>query len=122
MSDVVYGTLSIGELSARTGASVRSLRHYEQQGLLPAVRTNAGHRRFATDTVETVRRIRMLLDGGLPLVMVAKILPCFADEGVRLDACVADYLRDHLHVVLERLGELDRQRESIGHLQRLVDA
>lgn len=34
--------LSIGELSRQTGASVRSLRHYEQCGLLAARRRENG--------------------------------------------------------------------------------
>lgn len=112
--------LTIGELSSLTGASVRSLRHYEQNGLLDAARTSAGHRRFTAADVETVRRIRMLLDGGLPLVIVGKTLPCFTDQGARLDACVADYLRDHLETVQERIAHLDHQRETITRLQSLV--
>ncbi|MFC8733518.1 MerR family transcriptional regulator [Luteimicrobium sp. NPDC057192] len=114
--------LSIGELSRQTGSSVRSLRHYELNGLLDAARTSAGHRRFTTDDVETVRRIRMLLDGGLPLVIVEKVLPCFTDQGARLDTCVADYLRDHLRTVQERIAHLDQQRETIARLQHLVVA
>ncbi|GAB2463971.1 MerR family transcriptional regulator [Xylanimonas ulmi] len=114
--------LSIGELSRRTRASVRSIRHYEQSGLLDAARTSTGHRRFTADDVETVRRIRLLLDGGLSLAVIAKVLPCFADEGATLDACVAEYLRDHLHTVQERIAHLDRQRESITRLQQLVSA
>lgn len=114
--------LSIGELSRLTGTSVRSLRHYEQNGLLDAVRTSAGHRRFTTDDVETVRRIRMLLDGGLPLVIVGKVLPCFTDQGAQLDACVSDYLRDHLQTVQERIAHLDQQRATITRLQHLVVA
>jgi DNA-binding transcriptional MerR regulator len=114
--------LSIGELSRRTRASVRSIRHYEQNGLLDAARTSAGHRRFTTDDVETVRRIRMLLEGGLPLFIVGKVLPCFTDQGARLDTCVSDYLRDHLLTVQERIAHLDQQRETITRLQNLVVA
>lgn len=114
------GTLAIGELAGRTGASVRSLRHYEQHGLLPAIRTAAGHRRFPVDAVETVRRIRLLLDGGLPLTVVAKIMPCFTDQGAGLDACVAGYLRDSLDVLDERIAGLDRQRHTLQELRELT--
>lgn len=115
-------TLSIGELARRTGASVRSLRYYEQHKLLPAVRTSAGHRRFREDAVETVRRLRLLLEGGLPLAVVAKIMPCFTDHGAALDTCVADYLRNHLTVMQERIEELDQRRDTILRLQQLVVA
>jgi DNA-binding transcriptional MerR regulator len=115
-----HDTISIGDLSARTGVSVRALRYYEQHDLLPAVRTSAGHRRFSPDTTEMVRRIRMLLDAGLPLTVVARIMPCFVDQGARLHACVAEYLRDHMDNVTERIAELDSQRDTVQRLQQLV--
>lgn len=114
------GALTIGELADRTGASIRSLRHYEQNGLLPAQRTAAGHRRFPADAVETVRRIRVLLYGGLPLTIVAKIMPCFTNEGAGLDICVAGYLHDHLDTVEERIGALDQQRRTLQELHQLA--
>jgi DNA-binding transcriptional MerR regulator len=59
--------LSIGELSRQTGASVRSLRHSEQCGLLKATRHDNGYRYFAPATVEFVNRIRVLLANGFTL-------------------------------------------------------
>lgn len=116
------GSLSIGELSRRTGTSVRSLRHYEQHGLLVALRTNAGHRRFSEDAASTVRRIRMFLEAGLPLSIIAKIMPCFTDKGARLDPCVTGYLRQHLATVEARIGGLNQQREALTRLEALVVA
>src|SRR5690606_13407235 len=115
-------TISIGELSARTAVSVRALRYYEQHGLLNAFRTGTGHRRFGPDAAETVRRIRMFLDAGLPLAVVSQVIPCFVDDGARLHACVAEYLHDHLDSVRDRIEELDEQRDTIERLQRLVVA
>ncbi len=69
-------TIPIGELSERTGVSVRALRYYEQNDLLNAVRTRAGHRRFPLADIESVRRIRLLLDAGLPpLAVVSQVIP-----------------------------------------------
>jgi DNA-binding transcriptional MerR regulator len=44
----------IGELAQRTGVSQRSLRYYEQQGLLSADRDVHGYRRYGPDSVHTV--------------------------------------------------------------------
>ncbi|MFB6640979.1 MerR family DNA-binding transcriptional regulator [Streptomyces chartreusis] len=38
--------MKIGELSSRTGVSVRLLRYYEEQGLLLSQRTAGGHRSY----------------------------------------------------------------------------
>ena len=39
--------MKIGELAARTGVSIRSLRYYEQQGLLMPVRNENGYREYS---------------------------------------------------------------------------
>jgi len=115
-------TIPIGELSDRTGVSVRALRYYDQNDLLNAVRTSAGHRRFRPADVESVRRIRLLLNAGLPLAVVSQVIPCFLDDGARLHACVSDYLRAHLQTVQARMEALDEQQGTIRLLQQLVVA
>ncbi|MGO2665462.1 MerR family transcriptional regulator [Mycetocola reblochoni] len=120
MSGFSANMISIGELSDRTGVSVRALRYYEQHSLLFAERTRAGHRLFPPDAIEAVRRIRMFLDAGLPLAVVSQVMPCFVDDGARLHACVAEYLHDHLDTVRERIKELDEQRDTIERLRQLV--
>lgn len=115
-------SMSIGELSGRTGISVRALRYYEQNGLLVAEREGTGHRRFHADAVETVRRIRMFLDAGLPLAVVSNVMACFVQDGTRLDGCVARYLREHMDSIRGRMEKLDEQRSTVAHLQQLLIA
>lgn len=115
-------SLSIGELSRRTGISVRALRYYEQNDLLAATREGTGHRRFRADAIETVRRIRLFLDAGLPLTVVSRVITCFIDDGARLDSCVETYLHEHMDTIRERIEQLDEQRVSIERLQELLIA
>lgn len=102
--------LTIGQLVRRTGVSHRLLRHYEDQGLLTPERTAGGHRLYDPSAVETVRRIRVLLDAGLPTRVIRQVVPCFDDAGTRIDACVADVLRAHATRLQERMSELAAQR------------
>ncbi|MFI1092832.1 MerR family transcriptional regulator [Streptomyces sp. NPDC020917] len=76
--------MRIGELSRRTGASRRSLRYYEEQGLLVPARLPNGYRDYDDRTVATVRRIQVLLSAGLGTSAVAEILPCAVDDTVVL--------------------------------------
>ena len=39
--------ITIGELARRSGVAASALRYYEQVGLIHAVRTSGGQRRFA---------------------------------------------------------------------------
>lgn len=52
------GGLRIGELAARAGVSVDTLRYYERRGLLPAPqRQQSGYRVYTPATVQRVRAI-----------------------------------------------------------------
>ena len=63
--------MRIGELSRRTGVSRRSLRYYEEQGLLGPARLPNGYREYDEHSVTVVRRIQILLSGKLrPFVCV----------------------------------------------------
>jgi DNA-binding transcriptional MerR regulator len=67
--------LKIGELARRTGLSVRTIRFYEQVGLLPpAARTNGGHRSFATADVAQLQRISSLRRLGMTLAEAGEVL------------------------------------------------
>src|ERR671938_1092906 len=61
--------LAIGEFAASTGISVRSLRHYDEIGLLPpaAVDDWTGYRRYGVDQVRQGRAIKRLRDLDVPL-------------------------------------------------------
>ncbi|WP_405860520.1 MerR family transcriptional regulator [Streptomyces sp. NBC_00090] len=65
------GLWSIGELAARAGVTVKTVRHYSDRGLLPeAARSGGGHRRYGPQALDRLRLIRSLrsLDLGVPEV------------------------------------------------------
>ena len=68
--------MRIGELAARTGASVRSLRYYEQQGLLAPDRSLSGQRHFPESAVDRVQLIQQLYAAGLSSKSILDLLPC----------------------------------------------
>lgn len=78
--------MRIGELSTRSGASVRSLRYYEECGLIAAERTASGQRRFGDETIERVRLVRRLLAAGLGTSAIAEVLPCLAEPAAQTSA------------------------------------
>ena len=71
--------MRIGELAHRTGASVRSLRYYEQRGLLRSDRTAGNQREFDDSAVERVHLIRSLLAAGLSTDTIDDVLPCMSE-------------------------------------------
>ncbi|KAA9151753.1 MerR family transcriptional regulator [Amycolatopsis acidicola] len=104
----------IGELARRSGTSVRLLRYYERVGLLGSQRRSNGYREYGADAEQTVRKIRMLLDAGLPTRTIRHIIDCANPDG-SLTACpgVLDLLR-------ARLSELDRQAADLASTRSVL--
>jgi DNA-binding transcriptional MerR regulator len=75
--------MRIGELAARTGASVRSLRYYEQQGLLAPDRSLSGQRHFPESAVDRVQLIQQLYAAGLSSKSILDLLPCVVNGRAR---------------------------------------
>jgi DNA-binding transcriptional MerR regulator len=71
--------MRIGELARRTGVSTRSLRYYEQQGLLAPGRTTGGQRDYPEGAVDRVIRIQELFAAGLSSRKIAGFLTCMRD-------------------------------------------
>ncbi|MFC9975732.1 MerR family transcriptional regulator [Spirillospora sp. NPDC127200] len=95
--------MRIGELSRLTGASVRSLRYYEEQGLLQPLRRPSGYREYRQQDVARVRGIRLMLAAGLNTATIGELLPCMTDDGEALVPSCAGMLPD-LHRERERLS------------------
>ena len=106
--------LSIGELSARADLSPRTVRYYEELGLLPNVRRRAGGRRvYGADELERLRFIRRLKALGLSLAEIRDLNAVHAIAG-------------STEALLERLGGLLALRQAelearIGELAGLRD-
>ncbi|NJP50483.1 MerR family transcriptional regulator [Streptomyces sp. SBST2-5] len=113
--------MRIGELAARTGVSTRTLRYYEEKGLLRPGRTAAGYRVYGEEHVETVRRIRILLAAGLGTDVIGEILPCMVDEGEYLapgcDDLVA-LLEAERRRIDDRIAELRDVRSALTGIIR----
>ncbi|MGW6933940.1 MerR family transcriptional regulator [Lentzea sp. NPDC054927] len=105
----------IGELAASCGVSTRSVRYYEQCGLLQSTRSSNGYRTYSSGDVETVRRIKALLNVGLSVQTIALLLPCVVDASPRLDPC-ADLIAT-LHAEVARL---DTQAAEIARCRGLI--
>lgn len=71
--------MRIGELAARTGVSVRSLRYYDAQDLLAPERSPSGQRHFPESAVDRVMLIQQLFAAGLPSKSIVDLLPCVVD-------------------------------------------
>ncbi|KZS69745.1 Putative heat shock protein HspR [Mycobacterium innocens] len=82
----VYGISVAAELS---GIAVQSLRLYERYGLLTPARSDGGTRRYSTDDLARLQRISALVDAGINLAGIARILS-LEDDNAALAAANDD--------------------------------
>lgn len=109
--------MKIGELARLTGASVRSLRYYEQRQLLLSRRTAGGQRIYDEDAVERVTLIRELFAAGVSSDAVVQLLPCI-HSGTATPAMVERLLHER-----ERIDtEVRRLATTRDRLDRLIVA
>jgi DNA-binding transcriptional MerR regulator len=115
--------LTIAEVRDKTGLSPRTLRYYEELGLLPGVRRRAGGRRvYGEDEIERLRFIQRLKALGLSLAQVKELNAVYAIAGStramlgRLDVLLGRRLAD----LDARIGELEGLRDEIRSYRERV--
>ena len=91
--------LTISQLAAYAGVTVRAVRHYHQVGLLPEPpRDGSGYRTYGAADVVLLIRIRTLAEAGVPLARVQELLgatPETLDEAVaEIDAGLRAKIRE----------------------------
>ncbi|MEU4420132.1 MerR family transcriptional regulator [Actinoplanes sp. NPDC024001] len=112
--------MRIGDLAAATGASARSLRYYEEQGLLASDRGPGGQRSYCAADVDRVGLIRSLLGAGLTTATIRDVLPCVADESIRTP-WLAARLGAELERVETQIADLHRTRDILAGLVKRYD-
>ena len=105
----------IGEISAATGMTVRTLHYYEEIGLItPTARTGAGHRLYGPAALEQLYRIAFLRQLGLSLDGVRAAMASEPGD-------VRSAMADHLDAVEARLATEHRLRNRLVQLLDTFD-
>ncbi|HEV2608681.1 MAG TPA: MerR family transcriptional regulator [Noviherbaspirillum sp.] len=109
--------LKIGELSKRTGVTIRALRHYDEIGLLsPSARSEGGFRLYGPDDVGKLYRIQALIRLNLSLTEIQQLLTvggaAFPDV-VEKQIVFLNHQISHAAALRDHLTELQsRHRQS----------
>jgi DNA-binding transcriptional MerR regulator len=106
----------IGELAERSGASVRALRYYEEQGLLSPQRTASGQRIYDEAAVDRVRLLRRLYAAGLSSSTIAAVLPCVDAPSAAVTARTLTTMREQYARIEQQIVELMTTRDQLAYL------
>lgn len=106
--------LSIGELSARTGISTKTIRYYEEIGVLPPARRNHenGYRLYDEADVERLSFIRRTRALDFALEDIAEIL-AFRDRDEPPCRYVMALMETQIVHISARIRDLERIRDEL---------
>lgn len=114
--------MHIGALAAAAGLTTKTIRFYEQAGLLPEPpRTSAGYRDYPPEAAARLAFIRDSQTAGLTLAEIRSIL-VIRDSGQPPCLHVTDLIDQHLAQVEQRIAELTQARTALRDLQRRAAA
>ncbi|MFD6292518.1 redox-sensitive transcriptional activator SoxR [Streptomyces sp. NPDC060205] len=110
--------LTVGQLSARSGAAVSALHFYESKGLISSRRTAGNQRRYHRDALRRVAFVRAAQRVGIPLATIRDALAELPEERTptREDwARLSEAWRSELDERIKQLGRLrDHLTDCIG--------
>jgi DNA-binding transcriptional MerR regulator len=122
---VIRAEYSSGDLARATGNTVRTIRFYEEQGLLrPAVVSEGGHRRYTEEDLEKLRLIADLRELGLPLSEIRAVLDLRAGctTAAEFASRFQEVLLDHIRAAERRLDRLRRVKKELTEALAAIQA
>jgi Cu(I)-responsive transcriptional regulator len=112
------GLMNIGEAAAASGVSAKSIRHYEESGLIPpAHRTFAGYRLYSQADVHTLQFIKSARTLGFSIADIGTLLNLWQNQS-RSSADVKNLALQHVADLDKRIAEMQDMRDTLKTLAR----
>jgi MerR family Zn(II)-responsive transcriptional regulator of zntA len=108
--------LQIGEVAARAGVTVRTVRYYLEKGFIQAAdRSPGGFYLFTPDAVDTVFYIQKLKDAGLLLKDIEKIYQARVQgsTGDQASTQVVEYLDQEKEILEQKIRDYQKLHSEI---------
>ena len=106
--------MQIGDLAERAGVSTRTIRYYEELGIIePVARTNGGFRRYCEDQLRRLQIIQGFKALGFELEQVRRLFSMreAAGTGGDLARQMIDILRSQREEIDRRIAQYEEMKE-----------
>jgi Cu(I)-responsive transcriptional regulator len=107
--------MNIGEVADRTGVPAKTIRYYEEIGLVTPARSHNGYRAFSMRDVHKLDFLGRARALGFPIEDCRRLLALWSDES-RTSAEVKGLARDHLDAIEAKITALQEMRATLTHL------
>ena len=113
VTDMKSQFMNISEAARLSGLSAKTIRHYEQIGLLkPAVRTDAGYRQYNQQSVEQLGFIHHARALGFSIAQVSSLL-ALKEDPHRASREVKALAQEQLILLEQRMRELAKMQSML---------
>lgn len=116
--------IRIGCLAAQLAVTTRTIRYYEQLGLIrPTTISPKGYRFYSPDAVAVIKKIRELQSIGFSLAEIKEVIRLFNKQDKKLEAKrkMLAFMRDHLAEVDAKMKALKRMRTDLIRQVRITN-
>lgn len=107
--------MNIGDVAQETGLPAKTIRYYEEIGLVTPARGANGYRAFAETDLHKLRFLARARALGFSIEDCRSLLALYEDQG-RASADVKRIAQDHLAAVDRKIAELEAMKDTLGHL------
>lgn len=107
--------MNIGDVASRTGLPAKTIRYYEDIGLIKPLRDDNGYRRFREQDVHKLNFLGRARALGFTIEDCRTLLALYEDE-TRASADVQKVARAHLAQIEAKIDDLNAMRNTLGHL------
>jgi MerR family copper efflux transcriptional regulator len=105
--------MNIGSVSEITGVTSKTIRYYEEIGLIPPpVRAQNGYRHYQEKDVETLRFVQRARGLGFSVRAVGNLLTLWQDKK-RVSSDVKNLALEHIKEIEDKIAELNSIRETL---------
>lgn len=107
--------MNIGEVAKRAGLPAKTIRYYEEIGLIQPLRDTNGYRAFRESDLHKLAFLSRARALGFTIEDCRTLLALYADEG-RASADVKSVAQDHLDRIDEKISQLQSMRATLSEL------
>lgn len=105
--------MNIGTVAGKTGLPAKTIRYYEDIGLIPAAaRTASGYRSFSEEDLQTLRFVQRARSLGFSVKDVGNLLALWRDKE-RSSADVKALALEHVERIERKIAELRAMRDTL---------
>ena len=107
--------MNIGDVATQTGLPAKTIRYYEDIGLIKPMRDDNGYRRFRDADVHKLNFLGRARALGFTIEDCRTLMALYEDE-TRASADVKKVARAHLAQIEAKIADLNAMRNTLGHL------